>query len=327
MKDLDIVFHDTALGEVNRTLLDMGLLDVSNIALNDPAIHKLLMSLSEIFSIELPELSGDVEKDLTRVSRDINLSRLFRNRGIMLFYRLVNEKVDGVPIFQYFNHPYEERPFRNMTEFVDWFSHDAHISRDIIFRNMAAIDRALQVGITLEQSYEYLNKYAHAFRETLKNVLEWDDDTRRKLVGINPDIALSIVNQLDPSNIDMIMPLIDSAKLNPEKSNGKLVDAMKPYIRQLLDEVTSQDTAKDAMKFVKHDILTKPEIKYRWISEGGYIEISLTRTSLADTGEKFTERIDVVNLLIDSPSIPKEVIQDLVTRLPIVNRQAVYLDI
>jgi len=327
MKDLAVVFHDTAVEEVNRTLLDMGLLDVSRISGQDPSIMKLLSSLSEIFSVELPELSGDIEKDLTRVSRDINLSRLFRNRGIMLFYRLVNEKVEGIPIFQYFNHPYEERPFRNMTEFVDWFSHDAHVSRDIIFRNMAAIDRAMQVGISLEESYEYLNKYAHAFRETLKNVLEWDTDTRRKLVGINPDIALSIVNQLDPNNVDTIMPLIEKAKLDPSRSNGNLVETMKPYIRQLLDEVTNQDTAKDAMRFVKHDILTKPEIHYRWIQEGGYIEISLARTSVADTGEKFTESIETVNLLLDSPEIPVEILQDLVTRLPISNRQVVYLDL
>lgn len=323
MTEIQAIFNDTAQDEVRRTLLSMGILDVTSLAENEPALQRLLASIAEIFSSDLPKLTGDMDTDLMRVSRDINLSRLFRNRGIILFWQVLNTHNDGVPIFQYFNHPYEERPFRNMTEFIDWFSRDAHISRDLIFRNIAAIERALSLGLSLDQIYEYLNKYAHAFRETLKNVLIWDEETRRKLVGIDPDIAISIVEHLDPINSDEIVELAKEIKNDPSKDNGNLTEKMKPYIIQLLDEVTSQESAKDAMRFVKHDILERPEITYRWVADGGYIEITLVRTSIAQSGEKFTDGVETVNLLLDAINIPEEILQDLIKRLPIVNRQMV----
>ena len=323
MKDLQVVFTETSKDEVNRTLNALGVLDVSKLAENSTELQHLLVALSEIFSTELPILTGELDQDLMRVSRDINLSRLFRNRGIMLFYRLLNEKIDNIPVYQYFNNPYTESPFRGRTEFIDWFSKDAHISRDIIFRNIAAIDRSMEVGLTLDKSYEYLNKYAHAFRETLKNVLQWDEDTRRKLIGIDPDIALNIaqrVDRNDPDRLDLIYDLVSESKNGNDDASKELIETMKPSIIKLLDEVTSQDTAKDAMQFVNHDILTKPEIKYRWNTELRCIEINLTRKSIADTGEEYTDSIVSVNLLIDSEDVPEEIVDDLIKRLPISNR-------
>lgn len=326
-KDLQVVFTDDAQTEVKRTLLDMGLIDVSSLAKDEPRLHQFLAYIAEIFSTSLPELTGELDQDLMRVSRDINLSRLFRNRGIMLFYRLLNENIEGVPVYQYFNNPYTDSPFRNRTEFIDWFSKDAHISRDIIFRNIAAIDRSLELDLSIEQAYEYLNKYAHAFRETLKNVLIWDDETRRKLVGIDPDIALNVAEHVDsgdPERLEMIADLAHRAKDGDESAQEVLLDEMKPSIVRLLDEITDQASAKDAMSFVKHDILVKPEITYRWIPEGSYIEITMVNKSIATTGEEFTDKILSVCLLLDyEGELPQEIVDDVIRRLPIVNRNQI----
>lgn len=324
-RELTATFTDEAKQEVNRTLLSMGVLEVSDLARDEPALQKLLVHISEIFSAELPELTGELDQDLMRVSRDVNLSRLFRNRGIMLFYRVLNElSEDNVPLYQYFNDPYTESPFRNRTQFIGWFSKDAHISRDLLFRNIAAIDRALQLGVTLEDAYRYLNKYAHAFRETLKNVLDWDEETGRILEGINPDIAMNIASRVDPENSEHIHDLaqrVKDGKGNPDE----LLEEMKPLVGKLLDEVTNHSSAKDALDWIKHDILTKPEIRYRWMSEGDYIEVTLIQKGVDENGNEYESGKVSVPLIIDSPSVPTAILQDIIKRLPITNRNTIDL--
>ena len=325
-KQLTIRFSDTADEEVRLLVNDLRLAQIAE-HLRRPgpitddlrdALLILFSTLTDMFSAGLPDLEGDPELVLRKISRDINIARLLRERGLFRLYRLVHRKDDnGVLFFMSIINPLTGSPFAKQEEFIGWVCEDAHISRSMTFMRMATIDRTLALGFSLEQSFQLILSKPYVIWETLHIVGQWDKNT---LKHIDPSVAVQIARKITPNLAPQIEVLAKAVEADPTRMD-ELKTAIKPVLANLLLDVAAHDRAKDASAFIKHDVLCLPEIAYSWNLEADYLLIEFTRREIDQaTGEEYIAEIKHIPLVPDTDSLPDEVRNDLCKRLPIRNR-------
>jgi len=336
-KELAVRFTDTAEQEVAALVEEMKLIPLVDYVRKSkedetlpPELSKLLTSmvnvLKDIFSIDLPDIS-DPETTLRTISRDINLSRILRERGLFRLHRLVNSTDEhGIPLFMSLNNPIFGHPFAKQEEFIGWFCEEAHVSRGTVFMRMAAIDRTLALGFTLPEAFNLILRKPFIIGETLHllaehDVVKWDGN---QISDIDPDKVLKLAQQVNPQAAEDIRPLVDMA-YEDEGALNKLKDAVKPILASLLTEVSLHERSKEALAHVKHEVLSIPEISYSWEKDGDYLVVELQRKEIdPETGEEEVTQPIVVPFIPDVAMLPAEVKADLLRRLPIKNR--LYLD-
>jgi len=294
----------------------------------------MLNVLFDIFSINLPEISKDTEIALRTISRDINLARLLRERGLFRLYKLVNGRVgiaaDGTIVPETSNDAVEYLPafmtkinpntggtFGKQEEFIGWFCEEAHVSRGLVFMRLAAIERMLAIGFSLEEAFRLVVSKPFAVQETLTSVATWDKGT---LIRVEPEVAKQLARKIDPDNIEHISDLADAAENDP-LARIELNRAIKPLIAGLVEEVAAHDRAKDAMEFVRNDILMQPEISYTWDNDGNSLIVHFIPHNIdPETGEEYESKPITIPFIPDALVLPKEIRDDLIKRLPIRNR-------
>ena len=90
--------------------------------------------------------------------------------------------------------------------------------------------------------------------------------------------------------------------------------------REFITELAEHPNTKEMLDFVRHDIVGKPEIGYKWRNEA--LIVTLTRKALDETGTEIIVNIEEIPFVPDSPyELPEEIFSDLITRLPIKNRR------
>ncbi len=286
-------------------------------------MQNLILMVADLLDTNLPDIYiANPLLTLQLASRDINLSRILRERGLFRLFRLTNTNTaDGIPIYMTIISPYTGNSFSTQEEFLGWFCMDAHVSRSLVFQRMGIIKRLLNLGMGLDRAYQIVVSKPSVVRDILKLVAGWGDN---EIIDLDPNTVLRITEHVSPDKVDDITPLIDAARDDPQKIQ-ELSDAFKPIIVSLLDEVASHPSATDASDLVRHDILARPEIRYRIDPASQAILVDVLHKKNDPMGVEYISEIVTIPFVPDTPDIvPAVVMEDLLRRLPIRNRQ--YLD-
>lgn len=340
--EIAVQFTDNAEEEVLSLVQDLRLLSLAEM-LGNPnitlpteyqgAVQQLLAVVTDLFSTSVPDTSGSPEETLRAVSRDINLARLLRERGLFRFYRLVNEFTQpddgsrGVPIFMSMINPTTGAPFAKQEEFVSWFCSEARVARGLVFMRLATISRLVTLGFSLDEAFSLIITKPYAIREVLNMVADWRGDN---LVNVDPDTILRLADKVAPGARDEIEEIVSAMHSQPGDAglDAALREASRPVIANLLQEFGEHDRAKDALDWVKHDLLLQPEIKYSFDPDGNLLVIEYHQRAQATDGTEYLLPPVVIPFVPDTTAaIPPEVIKDLITRLPIKNRSQLTLDL
>ncbi len=284
-------------------------------------LAQLLTTFQEMFSLDLPGLGDTTEDTLRLSSRDINLSRLLRERGLVRIYRLLKEKDENnIPLFLGYLDPYSGSPFKTQEDFIGWIAKDAHIPRSTLFMRFATYDKMLGVGFDLEPAFETVITKPYAMREVLNLVATWDRGGR--ITDVNPQVARNLAKRI--LSEEKATPLIEAADYYEENPSTvalkELIDLFRPAIKTFIEELAHHDNTKEMMDYVRYDILAKPEITYSWRDEA--LILHIVRKAIADDGTEVVINVEDIPFVPDYPGeIDQEIVDDLLNRLPIKNRR------
>jgi hypothetical protein len=262
----------------------------------------------------LPQVD-DLETALRKASRDINLSRILRERGIARVYlvsRMASEA--GGFLFQTRINPDTGRPFKNKSELISWFTSHAKVPRSLYYIREQTYDRLLGIGKNMEESFKTVLQKPHIIWKVLDSLGTWDGGN---LTSIEPEVAARMVGTyLGKEEEETLRQLT----LGDEFENqGEILALSSQAIDKLIDEVAVHESGRDAINYVENDIIGKPEISYVWDEEKEALVIEIVRRTIDETGNVFISSIEKVLLArIDSNErIPRDIREDLIDRLPV----------
>ena len=297
--------------------------------------------LADMFSATLPDITGQPPEMVLRfAARDIQISRILKERGLARLYRLCRSYVTldvptdelggsqrvKVKTYQTLSDPETGEPFTHQEPFLGWFSKASHISRSLIFMRFADLDRLTDtLGMTLEDAYTTLLTKPKVIGDVLRDVADWNGS---QISFINPDVAERLSDVMlsdDPEQAERINEL---AKVYRETGDfvemRELIEATVPAISNLITEVALHDSARDARRMFQDSILMLPEISYAWDTAYDGLVIEMITSELDENGQKYETGKKAYLLLPDSiEHLPKEVKDDLIKRLPIRNRDSI----
>lgn len=286
-------------------------------------LAELLIAFKEMFSLELPELGETTEETLRISSRDINLSRLLRERGLVRLYRLLKERTpEGVPLFMSYIDPYSESPFSKQEDFIGWIAKDAHIPRSTLFMRFSTYDKMQGLGFELEDAFQTVITKPYAMRKVLNMTAEWN--RHGQIVGVIPDVVRKVAEHVcDTETAEALKTHADYYEQNPDSvALQELVKAYKPALKTFIEELAEHRNTKEMMDHVQHDVLGKPEITYSWKDEA--LILSIVRKATTEDGTEVLMDIEDIPFIPDYPGkLDDAIVDDLLTRLPIKNRREV----
>jgi len=330
IRPLAVRFTETAAEEVKLLVKELSLIPLAQqLQRNDQSLSEefnrllaqLLTSLSDLFSVDLPGTDKDPEATLRTISRDINLARLLRERGLFRLYRLIHQKdAQGIPLFMTLVNPDTGSPFGRQEEFIGWFCQEARVARSLVFIRIATIERILALGFSLEEAFKLILTKPYAIRETMNLVADWE---KGELKAVDPNVLVQVAERVSPESLARLEPVAEAARQNPTDPaiQQELRDVARSVIASLLSEVANHDRAKDALDFVRYDVLAQPAISYSWDEESEALVIELVRKQVdPETGEEYDGRPITVPFVPDAAELPVEIKADLLKRLPIRNR-------
>jgi hypothetical protein len=280
----------------------------------------VISNLQEMFSLELPEIDSTIEKTLRLSSRDINLSRILRERGIVRFYRLLRQKEDGIPVFHSLLNPYDDTPFARQEDFIAWVALEARMPRSTLFMRFSTYDKMLELGFSLQEAFETVITKPYAMRKVLNLLGTWDRE--KNLTGVDPTVASKVAQKVLPfEEAQKIHTLVEKYEEEPTEAGLQdLATSFKPALAEFITELAEHPNTKEMLDFVQHDILGKPEISYKWRDEA--LIVMITRKAIDESGMEIVTSTDEIPFVPESPYLlPEEIFTDLITRLPIKNRR------
>ena len=283
----------------------------------------LATTILDLFGTGTPGIDSDPISTLKAASRDINLSRILRERGLFRLFRLLNTNDEhNVPLYQTLTDPDTGEAFHRREDMIGWFCKSARVSRSIVFMRMATIEKLLAVGFDLDQAYQAILTKPYAIRETLNEIAEWHHN---ELDFVDPEIAIRLAEKfLCPEETAVVQQLakmtVDetSSQDDRELAQDMLTEAVKPAISELINEVAVHQDTKDATEFVRSDIAGKPEINYFWDYERDELIIEKIVKGKKN-GIEYIKEIRTCRLVPDQ-LVPAALRMDMTTRLPIKNR-------
>ena len=296
-------------------------------------LQSMLLTLADMFSMSVPETDTDPLDTLLKASRDINLSRVLRERGLFRLYNLVTTKVDvydeylnkfiQISAFQTEVNPDSGLNFVSQEEFIGWFCREAHVPRSLVFMRLATIRKLVSLGVSIGDTYQIILAKPYAIRKALNTVATWD---KEGVEDIDPLIAARLTEKMLPSKVEEVkgytdtMMSLTSTKDEKEQARLSMIETVKPAIISLTREVASHLDVRDAMNFVTHDIANKPEMTYRWNDISDVLEIEYIQKSIDPKGREYIVDVLTIPFIPDIPILPIEIKRDLIERLPIKNR-------
>jgi len=286
-------------------------------------LAELLTAFQEMFSLDLPTLGDTTEETLRMSSRDINLSRLLRERGLVRMYRLIKEVDEhNIPLFLGYIDPYSESPFKTREDFIGWIAKDAHIPRSTLFMRFATYDKMRGIGFDLGNAFLTVITKPYAMREVLNLVAEWD--RAGNIIDVTPQVARNIANKiLSDDEAAAVVEAADFYAENPSPVALKeLIEVFRPAVKQFIEELAQHENTKEMMEYVRYDVLARPEISYTWQDEA--LILHIVRKGITDDGTEVVINVEDIPFIPDYPGkIDTEIIDDLLDRLPIRNRKEV----
>jgi hypothetical protein len=322
LRELSVSFTDTAEEEIVHLVNEMHLVPIAENLVKESSpvlkehLTQLLAVISDLFSVSLPAIEKSPEVTLRAVSRDINLSRLLRERGLFRLYRLLHHKEGGVPMFMGLINPATGSPFVRQEEFIGWFCEEAHVARSLVFMRLAAIDRLQTIGFDLEGAFSIVVSKPYAVQDTLHKVASWDKGEIKK---IDPDVAIQLARKFSPEYSDEIETLANAAR-DDFDAEEVLNNAMKPVLVSMMEEVAATPRAKDATRMVQ-DALLQPIVDYEWDRDTNVLLVHYTKREFdPKTRMEITTTPTVVPFVPDVLELPDDIVDDLFKRLPIRNK-------
>ena len=334
-----ITFSQDTEDELRKLAAEMRLRSILNMLASDRApseeeksdLRHLMLVLSDLFSTSLPPLEDTPMETLHSAARDINLARLLKERGLARMYRLVttHTKVDDpltrqqvlVPVFMQQVNPDTNQRFRSQEEFIGWFCREAKVPRSLVFQRMRVYDRLQTLGMGLEEAFDVVLKKPYASREALNEVATWQ---KGELVGMDPDTAVRVARAMLPEKLQEIEQLAEDVRTatnftEQEEAMEELLEEVKPALRKMITEVATHPSMADVMDMVRHDLAGKPEIKYWYDEEHGWLRVEYIHKKKDVRGTEYVADVATINLVPEVP-LPREVMVDMAKRLNVKNR-------
>ena len=290
-------------------------------------IRQLLSLLVDLFGTELPAIDPDPMETLRLASRDINLARVLRERGLFRMFRLVNSTTltpSGavVPSFRMQINQDTGEYFASQEEFLGWFCREAQVARSLVFMRIAAINRLQSLDIPLDEVYQIVLTRPYAMGEVVKAVADWQ---KGEMLGIKPEVAPRLAERLMPDRVEDVQAwtavIQNEGSTLEEKDQARqnMTETLRPAVRDLVRQVAGHASTKDAMDWVRYDVAGQAEITYTYDALHRYFHAEVLVKAVDPHG---TEYISVVQdiVLIPDPELPDALLQDLLKRLPIKNR-------
>ena len=281
----------------------------------------LATTILDLFGTGTPTIGADPILALKSASRDINLSRILRERGLFRLFRLLNTNDShNVPLYQTLTNPDTGEPFDRREDMIGWFCKSAKVSRSVVFMRLSTIEKLLGLGFDEDQCYATIITKPYAIRETLNEIAEWSNG---KLDFVDTDIALRLAEKyLDTREQERVKVLVDTINdehaVDRDGAEEELIQRMCPAISKLVQDVAAHEDTKDAMEFVRADIAGKPEINYSWDYERDELVCEIIVKGKKN-GSEYIKDIVTVRMLPDQ-LMPRELRSDITTRMPIKNR-------
>jgi hypothetical protein len=330
MKSDLIPFTESAQEELKRLYEELQISDVVDALRNgdlpeetQALIVPLTTTILDLFGQGTPTIGMDPMSTLKSASRDINLSRILRERGIFRLFRLLNTNDDhNIPLFQSLTDPDTGAEFTRREDMIGWFCKSARVSRSLVFMRLGTIEKLLGLGWSLDDCYHTLLTKEYAIRENLLEVAEWHSG---ELDYVDPEIAARLAEKFltaeQREQVGQLISIIADPNLEVEErdeAQDRLTDAVRPAITKLVQEVAAHDDVKGAMEFVRNDIAGKPEISYSWDYERDELVQEIVVKGRKG-GEEYVKEIITNRFVPELLVIPQARI-DLTTRLAIKNR-------
>jgi len=295
------------------------------------AIIDMISTVVDLFSTSLPMAEQDPVEALRKASRDINLSRILRERGVVRLFQIIYgttfipESEDGKEIEV---KVYLTLGFETQEDLIDWFTKYAKVSRALVYKRFKAYNKLTNaLGYTLDEAFDLIITKPSLIGDSLEDIGVWSTN---ELISIRPKVAKNLVKQLLPAGdptrerVEDILDQIDDARDVADvdhivELSGDLVDVITPALRALVEEIAIHDSSKEAGKFVRNDIIQAPEITYKWLKDTGGISAELVVKGYdPETRTENIEDIITIRFLPDSfGKIPKEIEEHIKRKLSI----------
>lgn len=273
-------------------------------------IYIALDTVQKMFSVEVPQASDSPTTELNVIARGYHWSKLLREKALVALYRFVYLVKDesGLPFIATQTHPDTGVPF-DETTFVHWFCQSAFINSSTAFQRLSTYKKLAQLGYDINKSFEIVISKPYLIRSALNSLAEFSPSG--EVTKVNPEVAIEVSRKVDGKEIQGLV--------EANSSQHDLIEAFKPVMRQVIEQVAAHPNPKEASKFFEQDVLGKPSISYA-IEEGGVL--SVTMVSKIIEGDTYDETIIRIPFIPHTnEGVPLDVIEDLIKRLPIRNRR------
>lgn len=293
-------------------------------------LRGLTGTLADMFGTSIPGIEEDeLFATLQLVTRDLNIGKILRERGLFRLWRMLRTKrtvVDEVtreflelPAFMLETNPDTGGPFTRQEEFIRWFCREAKVARALVFMRVATLDRMIALGIPEQEAYEIVLEKPFVIREALNSLASWE---KGEMLSVDPALAIRIAARALPERAAEVQELAEAMGqtddlLEQADLQDQLVEMIKPAVANLVREVGAHDNARDAMDFVRHDVIQKPEVIYRWDHNKNHLIVEYIRKAKDPYGTEYVAEVTTIPFIPDIDVLPQAVVEDLNERLPI----------
>ena len=303
---------------VVQFLVDSGLnTSVDDDVTPEQQLSKLVQAVGEMFSLQEPQINGDLKTTLTIIARDSKLSHIMREKSLYKLWLVTTTMVtvdDGnsrVPMW-YGTVNDDGELVTTQEDFVRLFTSKSGISRASAFRRLRVYNQLSQFGVPGQDAWLSVLKMPYTVQDLMTDIASWN---RGKFVGVERDVAVGVAKRVMPEQVGAIEEAFESDPPDPDE----VLQAYSPVVRRMLDETVTYEDAKEALHHIKHDILGAPTFLYRWRPDEESIEVT-ARVPVIENGALIDERTTTSTLFLDTVSPENAVLKDLLERLPITNR-------
>jgi hypothetical protein len=303
---LSINFHDSVEEEIRQLQAELRIGQIIEELGQDQPISSntrqelqaLLYFISDIFSPDLPAIHIDPQITLLVANRDMKLALLLRERGLFRLFRLlIQENEQGVPIIKTIISPYTGDVFRSQEEFLEWFRKEAGVPRSLVFERIGTIKKLLNLGLSLEQAYQINIARPHTVTKVLNQIALWAD---HEMVDVNNDVARRVVQTTQPDSAEKFLELLSKSEEDLDALDDVII-AYRPAVIKLLEEVAAHRSSGDAMDFVQHDVLKKPEIRYRIDPTTKSLLVDIVLKQIDPEGIEYIAKVETIEYAPQSP--------------------------
>lgn len=325
LRPIDVSFTDTPQEEISRFIRELQLVKLADAIQTgkqlpedvSKLLGELLHLLVDMFSIDMPLITGDPEEDLRVISRDINISRIVKEKALFRLWLLLRVRdKEGIVVYKKFLHPDTGEPFPNQEEFLGWFCSNAHATRATVFQRNATYDRMHVLGFDPEEAFRVVLSKPSVITEKLRELADWEKGG--EIRSLNPGIVVNAAELIQHPLAEEIAELAE--QYDDPDVHDEFTEKAKTVFSDLMREVAAHDRAKEAAKFVDFGVLRKPEIKYSWNLELDTLMIEYVKKSVDNSGTEYIEKVQRFPMFADTTDFPDDVKKDLIKRLPISNR-------